>query len=176
VGTHGYPCLSRGGRTGFRFGEQPASRERIRPGWSSPARCGGRSFPARLGWRSAPSGGARRCGRRSIRIPVRLRWHRRRRCSSSPPWATSIAMDSPVQLNSAMGDLDRDGFVSLLSKLTSESARLQSLPERRGRGSARLQLRHTGSEDGLGNAVVSPQRQSSGFYTHRCEGTRRLSG
>jgi acetylornithine deacetylase len=48
-------------------------------------------------------------------------------------------MDSLAQLKSVVGDLDRDGFVSLLSKLISESARLQSSPERRGRGSARLQ-------------------------------------
>jgi hypothetical protein len=41
---------------------------------------------------------------------------------------------------------------------------------------ARLQLRHIESEDGLGNAVVSPQQQFSRFYMHRCEGTRRFSG
>jgi hypothetical protein len=77
----------------------PASRARIRAARSSPAWHNGQSFPAKLGRRSESSGGARRCGSRSIRGPVRLRWHRRRRRNSSPSWATSITMDClpPVQ-------------------------------------------------------------------------------
>jgi acetylornithine deacetylase len=39
-----------------------------------------------------------------------------------------MASPAPAQLKSAVGDLDRDGFVSLLSKLIGESARLQNDP------------------------------------------------
>jgi hypothetical protein len=66
----------------------------VQAGRSSPPRRSGRSFPAMLGRRSEPSGGARRCGCRSIRVPVRLRWHHQRQRSSSPSWATSTVMDS----------------------------------------------------------------------------------